>query len=73
MAKKILVIDDDPTVVKLIQSRLEANRYEVITALDGQEGLSKAVAQKPDLITLDILMPKLDGFTFVKEIKRVDN
>lgn len=67
--KKILVIDDEPELVKMVKMRLEANNYEVITALDGQEGLEKTRSEKPDLILLDILMPNKDGYTFVKEVK----
>lgn len=58
---KILVVDDEPNLVKMIKSRLEAHDYEVVTALDGKEGLKKAEEEIPDLIILDILMPNMDG------------
>ncbi len=70
--KKILVVDDDPNIVKLIKTRLEANNYEVITAEDGEECMQKLSTDKPDLIILDILMPKADGYNVLigmKEIK----
>jgi len=69
MPKKILVVDDEADLVEILKSSLEVNNYEVITALDGEEGLKKAKEEKPDLILLDILMPKKDGWTFVREMK----
>ena len=70
--KKILVVDDDPNIVKLIKARLEANNYAVITAEDGEECMQKLSSEKPNLILLDILMPKADGYNVLigmKEIK----
>ena len=62
MAKKrILVVDDEIEFVKAIQIRLEQADYEVLTAYDGEKGLEKAKQCKPDLIILDILMPKMTG------------
>ena len=69
MAKKILVVDDDPHIVKLVESRLKANRYDVITAKNGIESLEKANKEKPDLIILDILMPEMDGYQTLRELK----
>ena len=69
MSKKILVVEDEPEVVKMIKSRLEANDYSVTSAFDGVEGLKQVGAEKPDLIILDVMMPKMDGFTFLKELK----
>lgn len=74
--KKILVIDDEPDIVNLVKMRLEANNYQVCTASDGEEGLKKAESEKPDLIILDIMMPKKDGYTFLLEAKKkglIDN
>ena len=62
MAKKVLVIDDEPNIVKVVATRLKANNYEVITAFDGQEGLEVARREKPDLIILDLMLPKMDGY-----------
>lgn len=69
MAKKILVVDDEPYLVELVQTRLRANRYEVVTAVSGKEGLEKAKREKPDLILLDILMPDMDGYQVLRQLK----
>ncbi|HIC93358.1 MAG TPA: response regulator [Anaerolineae bacterium] len=66
---KILVIDDDPDVTEATTIILEAQGYEVITAHDGIEGLQKIKEEVPDLIILDLLMPRLDGFGVVRELK----
>lgn len=71
MNNKILIIDDDPTVIKLIQSRLEANNFTTAAASNGQEGLEKFKSEKPGLIILDIKMPKMDGYSFVLEFKNI--
>ena len=55
--KTILVVDDEPNVVTYLQTLFEDNGYKVVTAVDGQDGLTKAQSEKPDLITLDISMP----------------
>ncbi|MFH1836905.1 MAG: response regulator [Candidatus Omnitrophota bacterium] len=68
--KKILIIDDEPHIIKMVRSRLEANGYAVITALDGKEGLEKVEKENPDLIIVDVLMPKMDGYTFVRNLKK---
>ena len=60
--KKILVVDDEAELVDLVKIRLEAAGYDVVKAYDGQEGLEKAKSEKPDLILLDIMMPKMDGY-----------
>lgn len=69
--KKILVIDDDPTIVTLLESVLTSQGYQVMTATDGAEGLEKYKNFGADLIILDIIMPKMDGYTFVLEFKRM--
>ena len=74
MPKKILVVDDDPHIVSLIKNRFEANSYEVITANDGEECIEKILSDKPDLVILDIMMPKVDGYNVlvgIKEIKAI--
>lgn len=73
MAKKILVIDDEPHIIKVVTSRLEANGYEVITANDGDAGLEKLKSEGADLIIMDVMMPKMDGYTFVKKIRADDS
>jgi len=62
IAKKILVVDDEPNIVELLQSRLEKNGYSVIGAYDGQAALDRTYQEKPDLIILDIMLPKIDGY-----------
>jgi len=66
---KILIVDDEPVAVKVIEKFLEKNNYEVVTASDGEEGLAKAQNEKPDLILLDIMMPNMDGGDAVKALK----
>ena len=68
--KKILIVDDEPELVNLIRLRLEANGYEVIDASNGEEGLKKVEEERPDIILLDIMMPKKDGYTLMRELKR---
>ena len=70
MSYKILIIDDEDELIKLEKKRLEKNHYDVITASDGVEGIAKAREFKPDLIVLDVMMPNLDGYSFVQELKR---
>ncbi len=65
---KILIVDDDPVFVEVIKTILKT-QYEVVTANDGDEGLAKAVKEKPDLILLDIIMPTKDGFHVCKQLK----
>ncbi len=65
---KILLIDDDPDFVSATKAVLE-NKYQVITAYNGDDGLKKVVDEKPDLIILDVVMPGKDGFTVCKELK----
>lgn len=70
MAKKrILVVDDEPELVKAIQIRLQQAGYESLVACDGQEGLDKARKEKPDLILLDIMMPGMDGLQALAKLK----
>ena len=68
--KKILIIDDDPEIVNLTKSRLEANHYQVVTASNGEEGARLTAKENPDLIIVDIKMPKADGYTFVRSLKK---
>ncbi len=60
--KRILIIDDEAQMVQMVQMRLEAVGYEVIKAHDGQTGLEMAKQENPDLIILDVMMPKMDGY-----------
>ena len=69
MGKKILVVDDEPNIVEMLQVRLEAQGYEVAKAYEGQEGLEKVLKEKPDLIVLDVTMPKMNGYQVCRKIK----
>src|SRR3989338_5138145 len=70
MGKKILVVDDNSQDQKIIQRHLNQGGYQdVVFATDGDEGISKVESEKPDLIILDVLMPKMDGYTFVKSLR----
>ena len=66
---RILIVDDNPTNVKVLQTRLAAEGYEVLTAADGEEGLAAARQHTPDLILLDVMMPKLDGFEVCRSLR----
>ena len=66
---RILIVDDNPTNVKVLQTRLAAEGYEVLTAADGEEGLAAARQHIPDLILLDVMMPKLDGFEVCRRLR----
>ncbi|MDP8233368.1 MAG: response regulator [Candidatus Saelkia tenebricola] len=67
--KKILVVDDEPDLRSLIQTRLEANGFDVVTAHDGTEALQKANKENPDVILLDVMMPAGDGFSVCQKLK----
>lgn len=67
--RKILVVDDERHIVRLIQVNLERAGYQVVTAFDGKEGLKKVEAEKPDLIVLDVMMPYMDGFEVLKRLQ----
>lgn len=65
----ILIVDDNPANVEILQMRLLANKYEIITATDGEVGLAMAREKQPDLILLDIMMPKMDGLEVCRRLK----
>lgn len=69
MAKKILVVDDEAQLVEMVKMRLEASGYEIIVAGDGQEALDKARQENPDLIILDLMLPKIDGYKVCRMLK----
>ena len=68
MAKKILIIEDEEILLNILQKKLTQEGYEVSTVTDGEEGLKKIKEVKPDLILLDIIMPKMDGFEVMEEV-----
>jgi len=69
MAKKILVVDDEPTTVQLIEFILKRQGYETIAAEDGEQAIKKAMEEKPDLILMDVMMPGVDGVMATQKLK----
>jgi len=69
MTEKILVVDDDPDMRDALTIILESRGYQIVTAQDGLEALANLKAEKPDLMMLDLLMPKMDGFAVLKELQ----
>lgn len=67
--KKILVVDDEPNVVAYLETLLQDNGYDTVSAANGLEGMEKVRSEKPDLITLDISMPEESGIRFYRDIK----
>ncbi|TLS39145.1 response regulator transcription factor [Pseudalkalibacillus caeni] len=70
MSQKILVVDDELSIVTLLQFNLEKAGYEVVTAMDGREALEVAEKESPDLIVLDLMLPELDGLEVCKEMRQ---
>jgi len=70
MSSKILIIEDDQRINKVYTAKLLIEGIEVSTALDGEEGLRRIYDEKPDLILLDLMLPKKSGFEILKEIKK---
>lgn len=70
MPKKILAVDDEKHIVRLVQVNLERAGYEVVTANDGKEALQKVQEEKPDLVVLDVMMPYMDGFEVLQNLRR---
>ncbi|RUM95826.1 response regulator transcription factor [Pseudaminobacter arsenicus] len=66
---KVLICDDDDLLLELMEFRLRAKGYEVVRAIDGAEALSKAETETPDIVVLDAMMPKSDGFEVLTHIK----
>ncbi len=66
---KILVVDDEPHLIKLVRSNLEAQHYKVISALDGPSGLALTEKESPDLVILDIMLPGMDGYDVLQKIR----
>ena len=69
---KVLIVDDDQDFSQLLAFDLKKKGYTVVSACNGEEGLEKVKLEKPDLIVLDIKMPKMDGYTFVRRLKKDD-
>ena len=67
---KILIVDDEPDLLELLKTTLDGNGYDVVTANDGLQGLEQVDNENPDLILLDIKMPRMDGYTMLRELKK---
>src|SRR5437667_10531993 len=69
MPKKILAVDDERHIVRLVEVNLARAGYQVVTAFDGREALKKVEAEQPDLVVLDVMMPLMDGFEVLRNRK----
>jgi len=69
---RILVVDDEPDAVELLQEFLTSKGYEVITASDGEEALRKVKSERPHLILLDVRMPKMNGLEVLRQVRQID-
>ncbi|MDB4907045.1 MAG: response regulator receiver protein [Gemmatimonadetes bacterium] len=69
LKKKILLVDDSPTVIMWQRLILEQERYAIVIAKDGQEGVERARVERPDLVLLDVIMPRMDGFAACRAIR----
>ncbi|MDE2125952.1 MAG: response regulator [Armatimonadetes bacterium] len=68
--KKILAVDDERSIVRLVQVNLERAGYQVVTAFDGKEALEKVASENPDMIVLDVMMPYMDGFEVLQQLRK---
>lgn len=73
MPKKILAVDDERHIVRLVQVNLERAGYQVVTAFDGKDALEKVEAENPDLVVLDVMMPYMDGFEVLQNLRKNPN
>ncbi len=69
MTKKILIVDDDPLILDLFEYSFEPDKFTIIRAHNGREGLAKALEVKADLVLLDVMMPDLNGYEVCRQIK----
>lgn len=67
---RILLVDDEERILNFLKSKLKTSGYDVLTARDGEEALEQVQAQEPDMMVLDLLMPRMDGFEVLKELRR---
>ncbi|MCM3002775.1 response regulator transcription factor [Priestia koreensis] len=70
MSKKLLVVDDEQSISTLLQYNLQQSGFDVVTAMDGEEGYQKALDENPDLIVLDLMLPKMDGIEVCKKLRQ---
>lgn len=69
MAKKILAVDDEKHIVRLVEITLQREGYEVVTANNGAEALEKVASEQPDLVIMDVMMPEMDGLQALQKLK----
>lgn len=70
---RVLLVEDEPTLAMIIKETLDGEEFEITLAADGQEGLMRYAESKPDIIVTDIMMPKMDGFSLIRQIRITDN
>ena len=70
--RRVLLVDDEPSIIKIVGKRLELAGYEVMTAMNGKDGLTKAQLGNPDVIILDLMMPQMSGFEVCAALKKDD-
>ncbi len=73
MSKKILIVDDEKAIVDILNHNLKREGYETLQAYDGEEAVEKIKSEKPDLVLLDVMLPKMDGFTVCKVARQTTN
>ena len=73
MGKKVLVVDDEKSIVTLLQYNLKQAGYEVLTEMDGEDGKNTALKENPDLIILDLMLPTMDGLEVCKQLRQQKN
>ena len=73
MCKKILIVDDEKAIVDILNHNLVREGYATMQAFDGEQAINMADSEKPDLILLDVMLPKKDGFSVCKEIRQTSN
>src|SRR5215210_2345440 len=71
--RKVLVIDDEPGIIEIVEANLEGDGFEVISAANGKEGLEKIKSDSPDLVVLDVMMPEMDGWEVLRRIEQDPN
>ncbi|MBD3311535.1 MAG: response regulator [Candidatus Magasanikbacteria bacterium] len=68
--QKILIVEDETSLTKILKSKLEKEGYAVLSAINGEKGLDMALKEKPDLILLDIVMPRMDGYEMLNKLRK---
>ena len=72
MAKRVLIVDDSPTEMKLIEDAVRPRNYQLSRAVDGEEAIDKATRERPELILLDVVLPKKNGFQVCRQLKTTE-